>query len=101
MVTGILIFAFVGFCLYKMSTSPSAVAAREEAAKQQAQIICPHCQTRGSVTARQVTRKKGISGGKATGAVLTGGVSMLATGLSRKESARRLSCSSCGMQWDV
>lgn len=77
-------------------------AAEEQAAKdRQAQVVCPHCQTRGSVTARQVRRKKGVSGGKATGALLTGGVSMLATGLSRKESSREMSCSNCGTTWDV
>jgi len=46
------------------------------------QMICPHCQTKGSVRTKPVTKKTGISGGKATAALLTGGVSMLATGLS-------------------
>jgi hypothetical protein len=43
--------------------------------------------------------KRGISGGKATGAVLTGGVSMLATGLSRKEAATKATCGNCGSRW--
>ncbi len=46
-------------------------------------MVCPHCQTRGSVYTKAVTQKKGVSGGKATAALLTGGVSLLATGLSR------------------
>ena len=50
---------------------------------------------------RQVKRKKGVSGGKATGAVLTGGLSLFATGLSRKEKQQELSCSNCGVTWDV
>lgn len=74
---------------------------REGAASQQAKLVCPHCQTAGGVTRHVVTKKKGISGGKATGAVLTGGVSMLATGLSRKEGANVLSCANCGMEWTV
>jgi hypothetical protein len=66
-----------------------------------AQIICPHCHVAGGVTTTQVKVKKGISGGKATAAVLTVGFSMLATGLSRKERATNLKCSHCGMNWQV
>lgn len=76
-------------------------ARRDAAAEQPKQLVCPHCQTRGHVTVRIVSRKKGISGGKATGAILTGGASMLATGLSRKEPARQMSCGNCGTTWDV
>ena len=45
--------------------------------------------------------KKGISGGKATGAVLTGGLSLLATGLSRKEMVREAYCYNCKMTWQL
>ena len=62
-------------------------------------MICPHCQIRGSVSTRKTTRKKGISGGKATGALLTGGVSLLATGLSRKEKETEAHCASCHQTW--
>lgn len=62
-------------------------------------IVCPHCQTRGSVYVQGVTHKKGISGGKATGALLTGGLSLLATGLSRKESLTQAHCSNCSSTW--
>jgi DNA-directed RNA polymerase subunit RPC12/RpoP len=64
-----------------------------------AQIICPHCQTKGLVTTRRVKLKKGISGGKAVGALMTAGVSVLATGLSRKEAATEAKCSNCGSIW--
>jgi hypothetical protein len=64
-------------------------------------IICPHCQTRGRVKTKTVKLKKGISGGKATGAVLTGGLSILATGLSRKEKAIEAQCLSCGVTWHI
>ena len=63
--------------------------------------MCPHCQTRGQVTHRPVQNKKGISGGKATGAVLTGGASLFVTGLSRKETAQEMHCGNCGMTWNV
>ena len=48
-------------------------------------FICPHCQTKGSVRSKAVRHKTGISGGKATAALLTLGTSVVATGLSRKE----------------
>lgn len=65
------------------------------------QIVCPYCQTTGSVQRAQVRVKKGISGGKATAAVMTAGISLLATGLSRKESVTQMHCSNCGTGWTV
>jgi hypothetical protein len=63
------------------------------------QIICPHCQIRGRVRTKRVTAKRGISGGKATGALLTGGVSLFATGLSRKEKMTQATCGNCRVTW--
>lgn len=63
------------------------------------QLICPHCQTKGHVRTKSVKMKKGISGAKATGAILTGGISMLATGLSRKEGLTQAHCTNCGSTW--
>ena len=65
-----------------------------------AAMICPHCQSRGSVRTKQVTNKKGVSGTKAAGAVLTLGWSLLATGLSRKEQATRAHCDACQNEWE-
>jgi len=62
-------------------------------------MICPHCQSKGTVTTERVKMKKGVSGTKATAAVLTGGVSILATGLSRKEELTKAHCTSCGNTW--
>jgi hypothetical protein len=62
-------------------------------------IVCPHCQTKGSVITKTVKRKKGISGTKAFGAILTLGWSMLATGLSRKEQETEARCMACGATW--
>ena len=64
------------------------------------EYICPHCQTKGDVHAKPVDRKKGVSGAKATGALLTGGVSLLATGLSRKENLTQAHCCNCDSTWD-
>jgi hypothetical protein len=62
-------------------------------------IVCPHCNEKGKVTSQHVKRKKGISGGKATGALLTGGASLLVTGLSRKEGETDLHCYNCNSIW--
>lgn len=63
------------------------------------EVVCPHCQVRGKVRCKEIKNKKGISGGKATGAILTGGASMLATGLSRKEAATAAYCENCKSKW--
>jgi hypothetical protein len=62
-------------------------------------LVCPHCQSRGAVRTKPVVQKKGISGAKATGAILTSGISLLATGLSRKEAATEAHCERCGSTW--
>lgn len=53
------------------------------------------------VRTKGVKVKKGISGGKATGAVLTAGFSILATGLSKKDKATQVHCGNCNMTWHV
>ena len=72
---------------------------QEEQQLASANMICPHCQTKGSVTTQQVKKKVGISGGKATAAVMTCGLSMFATGLSRKDQVTEATCSNCGQTW--
>ena len=62
--------------------------------------ICPHCQTKGFVRTIPVKRKKGVSGAKVTGALLTMGISILATGLSRKEGLTQAHCGNCNSTWD-
>jgi len=64
------------------------------------EYICPHCQEKGCVYTSQANRKRGISGAKATGAILTGGISILATGLSRKEHLTQAHCVNCDSTWD-
>ena len=62
--------------------------------------ICPHCQTKGFVRTMPVKRKRGISGAKATAGLLTTGLSVLATGLSRKEGLTQAHCGNCNSTWD-
>jgi hypothetical protein len=63
-------------------------------------VVCSHCHTKGEVRTLRVTRKKGIGGGKTTAAILTGGISLFATGLSRKEALTQAHCGKCGSTWD-
>lgn len=76
-----------------------ALSALSEKERKDAQIVCPHCNNRGLVRTQQVRMKRGISGGKATAAVFTFGWSMLATGLSRKETMTEARCNKCGSIW--
>lgn len=64
-------------------------------------LICPHCSSKGTVFIKPITKKSGISGGKATGALLTGGLSLLITGLSKKEERKEAYCSNCEMTWII
>jgi hypothetical protein len=72
---------------------------RERIGVRNAAIICPHCQRRGAVYVKPIKAKQGISGAKATGAVLTGGVSLIATGLSRKQPVTKATCTDCQSTW--
>ena len=63
-------------------------------------IVCPLCQNKGNVHVKPVKRKKGISGGKVMGGLLTVGVSLFATGLARKEQLTQAHCTKCNSTWD-
>lgn len=62
-------------------------------------MSCKNCGANATVSTEQVKRKKGISGGKATAAILTNGVSVGVVGLSRKEQETKASCSKCKSVW--
>jgi transcription elongation factor Elf1 len=94
-----LAFMVVAFVHDYRAGIPQANAAARAA--QTKRIVCPHCSAAGKVATKQVRVKRGISGGKVTGAVLTGGISVLGTGLSRKQHATAMSCGNCGMAWTV
>lgn len=38
-----------------------------------AAMMCPHCQAKGQIRTKNITQKKGISGGKVVASVFTGG----------------------------
>ncbi len=77
----------------------SQQAKGQDAETRQRKLLCPHCQETGHVTTRRVDRKKGVSGGKAAAALFTGGLSMLAVGLSRREAETEAKCGNCGSVW--
>jgi hypothetical protein len=54
---------------------------------------------KGQVRRKIIWRDAGISGKKATAAALTGGISMLPTGLSRKETVTKAHCDNCHSTW--
>ena len=97
----------VGFfvCVFGLINKLSPEERAKEAAKVEAKrqmdskIICPQCQERGYVTTNKVLQKTGIDGGKATAALFTGGLSMLATGLSNEVKRTEATCSNCGSTW--
>jgi hypothetical protein len=62
-------------------------------------MVCPHCGTKGRVHTQQTKVKRGLSGGKAVAGIVTGGVSLLATGLSRKEWVTEAWCGNCQNTW--
>ena len=63
------------------------------------ELFCPHCQSKGHVRTKWVSQKAGVSGSKATTAVLTGGLSLLAVGLSRKQELTQAHCDNCNSTW--
>lgn len=65
------------------------------------QIECPYCHSSGTVVVQQVKKKKGVSTGKATAALLTGGISLIGTGLAKKAIVSQLTCASCNMTWEA
>ena len=85
---------------YRTSKTPSASKTPSDAPGA-SQILCPHCQVRGRVQTKRVKVKRGISGGKATGAWLTGGVSLWVTGLSHKEKTTQATCGNCHVTWMI
>jgi hypothetical protein len=65
------------------------------------EVICPHCQHKRGVRMKKKTAKKGISGGKAVGGIVTGGASLLLTGISRHEGFTEARCKNCKTQWGI
>ena len=62
-------------------------------------LICQHCSEKGFVHVKTSKKKLGVSGGKATAALLTAGLSLFAVGLSRKQEVTEAYCGNCESRW--
>lgn len=87
---------FMIWCLARDKGSGEVSPQQSAKSAMEKNMICPNCQTKGSVTTKKVKQKVGVSGGKATAALLTCGISLLGTGLSRKQEMTQANCSNCG-----
>jgi hypothetical protein len=65
-----------------------------------AAIVCPYCQKRGQVSTRRVKVKTGFSTAKASFAVVTFGITTLATGLAKKGYITKARCGHCWSHWE-
>lgn len=83
----------VALFAFWMSPMGQRIIAAQEA--QMRLIICKSCGLRGNCTAKRVQRKNGIDGTKASAAVLTGGTSILFTGLSERHDSTQIKCRAC------
>jgi hypothetical protein len=64
-------------------------------------VMCPHCQTKGQMLLERAAVKQGISGAKMTGALLTGGASILATALYGTQWVQKATCLNCQTAWSI
>jgi hypothetical protein len=65
------------------------------------EMVCPHCQVKGQIRTQKGKVKAGVSGGKATGALLTLGVSLWLVGLSQRKLVTNATCENCQMTWAI
>jgi hypothetical protein len=94
------LICFIGMIVKLSPEEHERVATQAEVKRHlDSKIVCPQCQERGFVATEKVTEKAGIHGGKATAAILTGGISLLATGLSNELGKTQAACSNCGSVW--
>jgi len=91
---------FCSGCGAKAGDVPEAVQAIAVPV-QTGRANCQYCNGIGTVVVQQVKRKKGVSPGKIAGAVVTGGISLVGTGVAKKVWMNQLTCTACQMKWYV
>ena len=64
-------------------------------------LVCPHCQTKGNVTTQMTIRKGSTSATKIVSGILTGGLSFLVTGISKKHMITEAYCLNCDTKWII
>lgn len=65
------------------------------------EIICPHCQVKGKVTATPFKKKGRLTATRLLGTAVTLGGSTVVTGVRKGSRAYKMSCGNCGMRWEV
>ena len=65
------------------------------------EMVCPHCQTKGSVTTRKVLSRPSAAGDVGALAILTAGLSLLGSWLSRQQAVTQAWCGHCGVSWTI
>jgi hypothetical protein len=64
-------------------------------------LTCPYCKVQGLVGTRQVKVKRSSSGARSTGSFVTGGLSVLTTGLSKRVVVTEAACGKCNSTWYI
>jgi hypothetical protein len=93
LIVGVVWAVFHAFDPQRIHEQGANKAARDAA------IVCSLCHKRGFVRTEATTVKQGIDGTKLAFAFLTSGLSILAMGLSQRNSATRATCGNCGQSW--
>jgi hypothetical protein len=91
------ISTLLGMATNNHTESNTQVQARNR--NQDAHMICPHCQKKGTVRTSSIPVKTGISGAKVGLAALFGVYTFLFTGISSYRSGTGAKCSKCGNEW--
>jgi hypothetical protein len=92
---------FCNACGFKTDDVAAAAVAVAPVTNTVGRVNCPHCQGIGTVIVEKVKKKKGVSPGKVAGALFTGGISLVGTGLAKKEVVNQLTCTACGISWEI
>ena len=92
---------FCNACGFKTDDVAAVAVAVAPVTNTVGRVNCPYCQGIGTVIVQKVKKKKGVSPGKVAGAVFTMGVALVGTGLAKKEVVNQLTCTACGISWDV
>ena len=92
--------AFCSSCGAKAGDVPATVQASATPV-QTGRANCQYCNGVGTVVVQQMKRKKGVSPGKIAGAVVTGGISLVGTGVAKKVWMNQLTCTAWQMRWFV
>lgn len=105
----VLVAGLIGYGIWYEKRTPEQKARMkaQKHGKLVPELICPHCQAKGKVRVQSHKRKTGYSAAKTvskgTAAMLTGGASLLGTGvnISRYAKGTRMHCGNCTTSWVV